>query len=215
MRLPTPLVNTAAALLFAMASPQGMPLLSVAPAVAALLPTQAELSRLPAGLARVDYLLGNWDRLTTVCGGISAGGELEDRQVMRTQNQNSCYKTPLSVEPLTLNPQVMRTQNQNSCYKTPLKVQKYIGASSTLDPLFKADKLMIKATPLVADEGQNEYGNAVDSYITKQQMSSTMAYTSSCASLLRSLFLCLHRLTGCVSAQVERGRESQRLGRAD
>jgi hypothetical protein len=131
-----------------------MPLLSAQPAVAAALPSRDELSRLSAGLARVDYLLNDWDRLTTVCGGISAGGDLE-------------------------NAQVMRTQNQNSCYKTPLKVQKYIGASSTMDPLFRADKLMIKATPLVPDEGQEEYGEAVDSYIAKQQMSSTMAYTSS------------------------------------
>lgn len=161
MRLPAPLAATVrscatalAALLVTTTSPQSMPLLSAPSAVAAALPSRDELSRLSAGLARVDYLLNNWDRLTTVCGGVSAGGSLEDAQVMRTQNQNSCYKTPL-------------------------KVQKYIGASSTMDPLFRADKLMIKATPLVSDEGQEEYGDAVDSYIAKQQMSSTMAYTSS------------------------------------
>lgn len=56
---------------------------------------------------------------------------------------------------------------------------RYIGTSSTLDPLFKADKLMIQAIPLVSDELQDEYSNAVDAYIAKQQMSSTMAYTSS------------------------------------
>mgnify|MGYP003685412711 CR=1 FL=1 len=161
MRLPLPLgeaLRSSAASLVALFVVTGQlhftPILSTPIALAAPVPTQEELSRLPAGLARVDYLLGNWDRLTTVCGGISAGGALEDAQVVRTQNQNTCYKTPL-------------------------KVQKYIGASSTLDPLFKADKLMIRATPLVADEGQEEYGNAVDLYIAKQQMSSTMAYTSS------------------------------------
>lgn len=73
----------------------------------------------------------------------------------------------------------MRTQNQNKCFKTPLKVQRYIGASSTLDPLFKAEKIMIKAQPFVKAENQEAYTDAVDAYITKQQMSSTMAYTSS------------------------------------
>jgi hypothetical protein len=75
--------------------------------------------------------------------------------------------------------QVMRTQNQNKCSKSPLVVQKYIGAASTLDPLFRADKLMIRAQPLVVDANQDAYGDAVDRWITKQQMSSTMAYTSS------------------------------------
>jgi len=127
------------------------------PALAAPPPTTSELSRLSFGLARIDFLLENWDRLTTVCNGVSTGtaaGALEDAQVMRTQNQNRCYKTPL-------------------------KVQQFIGASSTLDPLFKADKLMIRAQPLVRDENQEAYTTAVDAYITKQQMSSTMAYTSS------------------------------------
>ena len=102
----------------------------------------------------MQFLLDNWDRLTTKCRAVGSGGELEDAQVMRTQNQDKCTKTPLAV-------------------------QRYIGASTTLDPLFKADKLMIRAQPLVSDEEQEAYTNAVDNYITKQQMSSTMAYTSS------------------------------------
>ena len=89
-----------------------------------------------------------------MCSGVSAGGDLEDMQVMRTQNQGKCFKTPL-------------------------KVQKYIGAASTLDPLFKAEKLMIRAQPLVPAAKQEAYSDAVDAYITTQQMSSTMAYTSS------------------------------------
>jgi len=117
-----------------------------------LLPTQAELTRLPAGLARVDLLLDNWDKITTVCNGVQ--DEVESRQVVSTQGERKCSKTPL-------------------------KVQQYIGASSTKDPLFKADKLMIRAQPLVADEDAERYSDAVDTYITKQQMSSTMAYTSS------------------------------------
>ena len=135
-----------AAIVLATSAP--LPMLATPP------PTSQELSRLSFGLARIDYLLDHWDEVTTVCSGVSAGGDLEDAQVMRTQNQAKCFKTPL-------------------------KVQKYIGAASTLDPLFKADKLMIRAQPLVAENNQDAYSNAVDAWITKQQMSSTMAYTSS------------------------------------
>ena len=75
--------------------------LSTLPASAATPPPKAEeLAKLSAGLARVDYLLANWDEITTVCNGISAGGELEDAQVMRTQGQNKCFKTPLKVRSL-------------------------------------------------------------------------------------------------------------------
>mmetsp|Transcript_29435 Transcript_29435/g.96881 ORF Transcript_29435/g.96881 Transcript_29435/m.96881 type:complete len:88 (-) Transcript_29435:143-406(-) len=38
---------------------------------------------------------------------------------------------------------------------------------------------MIRAASLVAPEQQEEYSSAVDVYIREQQMSSTMAYTSS------------------------------------
>ena len=38
---------------------------------------------------------------------------------------------------------------------------------------------MIRAQPLVAEKDSEAYANAVDSFITKQQISSTMAYTSS------------------------------------
>jgi len=153
LRLPTealarPLASALAAVVLATSSPS--PLLAAQPA----LPSNQELTRLSFGLARIDYLLDNWDSLTTVCTGVSTGGDLENMQVMRTQNQNKCSKSPLVV-------------------------QKYIGAASTLDPLFRADKLMIRAQPLVVDANQDAYGDAVDRWITKQQMSSTMAYTSS------------------------------------
>jgi len=122
------------------------------PAAVAAPPTVAELARLPAGLARIDQLLDNWDEITTVCNGVPDDLELK---------------------------QVVRTVGAQKCSKSPLKVQTYIGASSTLDPLFKADKLMIRAQPLVADDDAEVYSSAVDTYITKQQMASTMAYTSS------------------------------------
>jgi len=146
----------AAALATATTTSGNAPLLSPPPAfaAAAAAPTPLELTRLSFGLARIEYLLDNWDTITTVCSGTSAGGDLEDAQIMRTQNQGKCFKTPLVV-------------------------QKYIGAASTLDPLFKADKLMIRAEPLVSPANQDAYASAVDDWITKQQMSSTMAYTSS------------------------------------
>jgi hypothetical protein len=143
-----PALSALAACVVASSSP--LPLLA-APAGP---PTTTELSRLATGLARIDFLLENWDGLTTECNGVSAGGELENRQVARTQNQNTCTKTPL-------------------------KVQQYIGAASTKDPLFKAEKLMIRAQPLVADEKQEAYTEAVDAFTAQQQMAATMAYTSS------------------------------------
>ena len=48
-------------------------------ALAASLPTQTELARLPEGLARIDMLLNNWDKITTVCNGMP--DELEMKQV--------------------------------------------------------------------------------------------------------------------------------------
>ena len=123
----------------------------VPPALAAP-PTKAELLKLPEGLARIDYLLENWDAITTVCNGMPA--DFEEKQVASTTGVQRCTKSPL-------------------------RVQQFIGASSTLDPLFKADKLMIKAAPLVDPDNSDAYNEAVDLYITKQQMSATMAYTSS------------------------------------
>jgi hypothetical protein len=158
MRLPAPpkLDNAVAAPLLALLLTAAAPplLLSPSPALAAASasPTSTELSRLSAGLARVDYLLRDWDRLTTVCNGVQDATEAK---------------------------QVARTIGDQKCSKSPLIVQRYIGASSTLDPLFKADKLMIRAASLVAPEQQEEYSSAVDVYIREQQMSSTMAYTSS------------------------------------
>lgn len=124
------------------------------PAFAAT-PTPTELSRIAEGLARIDYLLDNWDKLTTVCKGTP--DELESKQTVK----------------------IVDGLGGTRCTKSPLIVQKFIGAASTLDPLFKADKVMIRAVPLVDPDNADAYSDAVDAYITKQQMSSTMAYTSS------------------------------------
>jgi len=154
MRLPlhTALQQRAASLIAATVLAAATTPLAPQPALAASTPTAVELARLPAGLARIDMLLENWDKITTVCNG-----------------------TPDDVTAKQLVP----TTGDQKCSKSPLKVQQYIGASSTLDPLFKADKLLIAAQPLVAEADQEKYLDAVDLYITKQQMASTMAYTSS------------------------------------
>lgn len=129
------------------------PPLAPAPALAVAPPPSAkELSRLTEGYERIKYLLSNWESITTVCNGIVSDEELK---------------------------QVVRTEGGVRCNKTPLRVQEYMGYKSTLDPLFRADKLMIRATPLVAEAKQEAYGDAVDRYMEKAQMGSTMAYTSS------------------------------------
>ena len=119
------------------------------PALAAV-PTATELSRISEGLARIDYLLDNWDKLTTVCKGTP--DELEAKQTVK----------------------IVDGLGGTRCSKSPLIVQKFIGAASTLDPLFKAEKVMIRAVPLVDSEKADAYNDAVDEYITKQQMSPTV-----------------------------------------
>jgi len=118
-------------------------------------PSIKDLSRLQRGHARVQYLLQNWATLTEVCDkGIMS--DMERKQTIRTQGGGG-----------------------GSCDKTPLKVQDYLGYKSTEDPLFKVDKLMLKAAPLVDPDDFENYLNAVESYREKADQGSMMAYTSS------------------------------------
>ncbi len=122
------------------------------PANAASTPTAAELERLRKGHARVQYLLQNWDDITEVC------------------KNNSDQATK----------QVVRTDGGDKCEKTPLNVQIYMGYKSTEDPLYKADKLMVRAAPLVKDNfDQVDYLEAVENYKEKADNTAMMAYTSS------------------------------------
>jgi len=66
-----------------------------------------------------------------------------------------------------------------ACEKTPLRVQDFLGYKSTEDPLFKADKLMLKAAPLVDPDQFENYLNEVENYREKADQGSMMAYTSS------------------------------------
>lgn len=122
------------------------------PANAAAVPTAAELEKLRKGHARVQYLLQNWNEITEVC------------------KNNSDQATK----------QVVRTDGGDKCEKTPLNVQIYMGYKSTEDPLYKADKLMVRAAPLVKDDfDQADYLEAVENYKEKADNTAMMAYTSS------------------------------------
>ena len=124
---------------------------------AAATPSPKELERLQKGHARVQYLLEHWDEVTKVCG----------RTIM-TDNERK---------------QVLRTNGgggTDACTRNPLAVQDYLGYKSTADPLFKADKLMIKAAPLAGDK-MEEYLDVVEEYRENADATAVLAYTSSWA----------------------------------
>ena len=60
-------------------------------------------------------------------------------------------------------------------------MQEYLGYKSIDDPLFKADKLMLKAVSLVDDSVMDEadYVDLVEQYRDKADQVSLLAYTSS------------------------------------
>ncbi len=118
-------------------------------------PTEKELTKLQRGHARVRYLLENWDAITETCG-TGVMSDLERKQVVRTEGGGGGF-----------------------CEKSPLKVQDYLGYKSTTDPLFKADKLMLKAAPLVDPDYFEDYLDVVERYREKADQGSMMAYTSS------------------------------------
>ena len=119
------------------------------------LPSAKDLEKLQRGHSRVRYLLENWDAITETCGkGVMS--DLERKQVIRTEGGGGGF-----------------------CEKTPLNVQDYLGYKSTKDPLFKADKLMVKAAPLVDPDFFEEYLDVVERYREKADQGAMMAYTSS------------------------------------
>jgi hypothetical protein len=128
----------------------------VLPALAAGIPSPEELSKLQRGHARVTYLLKNWDDLTSTCGNKFYFSADEAKQVIRTEGGGG-----------------------GTCDKTPLKVQEYMGYKSTEDPLYRADKLMVRAAPLVDPGRADIYLDAVERYREKADQTAMMAYTSS------------------------------------
>lgn len=115
-------------------------------------PSASELERLRKGHARIQYMLKNWDDITQVC------------------KNNSEQATK----------QVVRTDGGDKCEKTPLNVQVYMGYKSTEDPLYRVDKLMVRAASLIKDDfDQADYLEAVENYKEKADNTAMMAYTSS------------------------------------
>jgi hypothetical protein len=124
--------------------------------MAATVPTQDELKRLQLGHARVKYLIDHWDEVTKVCG-TSVMSDTERRQVIRTEGGGG----------------------SDSCSKNPLIVQEYMGYKSINDPLYKADKLMVRASPLVDPTKFEDYLEAVERFREKADNTAMLAYTSS------------------------------------
>lgn len=131
-------------------------LVSPFPAIAAAPPTPQELEKLQKGHARVRYLLDHWNEVTEVCG-TSIMSDTERKQVVRTEGGGGT----------------------TGCQKTPLRVQEFMGFKSTEDPLYKADKLMVRAAPLVDVDDLDGYLDAVEKYKEKADNTALMAYTSS------------------------------------
>ena len=114
-----------------------------------------ELEKLRRGHARVQYLLDHWDDETQVCGKVIMS-DIERRQIIRTEGAGSV-----------------------GCEKTPLNVQYFLGYKSTDDPLYRADKLMVRAASLVDPDDFENYLDVVEKYKDKADNAAMMAYTSS------------------------------------
>lgn len=68
------------------------------------------------------------------------------------------------------------------CERTPEKVMEYLGYKSMEDPLFRADKTLIRLQNLVPakdNQAQSDYQDALDIFIEKAEEGNGMAYISS------------------------------------
>ena len=86
-------------------------------------PTPDELKKLTLGYERMQTLLKDWQKIT--------GG--------------SCGNAQLSKEKA----QVVATNGGALCDASPLVIQEYIGYKSINDPLYRSEKLMVRAAPLL------------------------------------------------------------------
>jgi hypothetical protein len=123
---------------------------------AAAVPTAEELEKLQLGHARVRYMLDHWDEVTKICG-TTVMSDTERRQVVRTEGGGGT----------------------DSCSKNPLRVQEFIGYKSVKDPLYRADKLMARASVLVQADDYDNYLDTVEQYREKADNTAMLAYTSS------------------------------------
>jgi hypothetical protein len=115
--------------------------------------TASELERLRLGHARIRYLLDHWKDVTSVCG-TTVMSDSERRQVVRTEGGGNCLSTPL-------------------------RVQEFMGYKSTTDPLYRADRLMVRAGTLVDPGDFENYLDVVERYREKADQTALLAYTSS------------------------------------
>jgi hypothetical protein len=121
--------------------------------------------RLPLGHARVQYLLDHWDDITSVCG-TTVMSDIERKQIVRTEGGGGGGSS----------------NNSNTdvgCIKTPLRVQEFMGYKSINDPLYRIDKLLIKADTFVNANDYDTYIDTVEQYRTTADATALLAYTSS------------------------------------
>jgi hypothetical protein len=117
--------------------------------------------RLPLGHARVRYLLDHWDDITMICG-TSVMSDIERKQVIRTEGGGGG-----------------NGKANAACNKTPLRVQEFMGYKSINDPLYRIDKLLIRAGSLVQSSDVENYIDAVEQYRNTADATALLAYTSS------------------------------------
>mmetsp|Transcript_7993 Transcript_7993/g.10213 ORF Transcript_7993/g.10213 Transcript_7993/m.10213 type:complete len:213 (-) Transcript_7993:119-757(-) len=75
-----------------------------------------------------------------------------------------------------------KTGNDNpylGCDRTPEKVMEYLGFKSMEDPLFRADKTLIRLQSLVPAKDADVYQDAVDTWLEKAEEGNGLAFISS------------------------------------
>jgi hypothetical protein len=123
-------------------------------------PTSDELQRLVTGYRGIIKLLDNWDTETISCDAFDSKetcGSSESRRAAASSNMASC-----------------------SCDFNPTRVQEVMGFKSIKHPLYMADRVMIRAQPLVASDADlDAYDTAVELWARKAEDANVMSYTSS------------------------------------
>jgi len=77
---------------------------------------------------------------------------------------------------------VCKTGNDNpylGCDRTPEKVMSYLGFKSMEDPLFRADKTLIRLQSLVPAKDADVYQDAIDIWMEKSEEGNGLAFISS------------------------------------
>ena len=67
----------------------------------------------------------------------------------------------------------------DKCERTPVKVMEYLGFKSTNDPLFQADKTMMRLKDKAGDSREVEYYEAIDIFAQNAEEANSMAFVSS------------------------------------